>query len=191
MLIPLHSGGTWRTPGPIVAWTEVDPEDYENLTRYRWRMNDRGYAVRTSRPDAPTVCPECGWAPKSGHPARAMGIHRGKVHQATRPTRRTTHMARQILGLEYGDPRESDHINRNKLDNTRTNLRILDRADQQQNQDGNRGRRSKYRNVYRTSNGYSWQATVRGQYLGCFPTQEEARDAAVAWRRANMPYSAE
>jgi hypothetical protein len=38
----------------------------------------------------------------------------------------TTHMSRLILGLEKGDSREADHLNGDRLDNRRCNLRITD-----------------------------------------------------------------
>jgi hypothetical protein len=48
MHIPLHAGGTWATPGEVVAYAEIDPEDYEVLGQLRWRLSPDGYAVRTS-----------------------------------------------------------------------------------------------------------------------------------------------
>lgn len=96
---------------------------------------------------------------------------------------------RWVLGLERGDRRIGDHINGNKLDNRRSNLRIVDASGSSQNVSG-RGR-SRFRGVYPTRQG-RWQAKVkwRGEvyYLGTFTTEEEAAAVAEAKRRELMPY---
>lgn len=46
---------------------------------------------------------------------------------------RTVRMARQIMGLDFGDPAEVDHKNREKLDNRRENLRLTDRTGNNRN----------------------------------------------------------
>lgn len=96
---------------------------------------------------------------------------------------------RWVLGLCKGDRRIGDHINGNKLDNRRSNLRIVDASGSSQNVSG-RGR-SPFRGVYPTRQG-RWQAKVkwRGEvyYLGTFTTEEEAAAVAEAKRRELMPY---
>ena len=42
-------------------------------------------------------------------------------------------MHRLIVDLEFGDPREADHINRRTLDNRKSNLRIVDERKNQEN----------------------------------------------------------
>jgi hypothetical protein len=96
---------------------------------------------------------------------------------------------RWVLGLCKGDRRIGDHINGNRLDNRRSNLRIVDASGSSQNVSG-RGR-SGFRGVYPTRQG-RWQAKVKfkGKYycLGSFDTEEEAAAVADAKRRELMPF---
>jgi hypothetical protein len=101
------------------------------------------------------------------------------------------------MGLGYGDPREADHINRNKLDNRKANLRVVTHAQNTQNLSSHSDSQSRYRGVARLSGvrAKPWQAygTVDGkrQYLGTFATEQEAADAAAAWRREHLPFTTE
>jgi hypothetical protein len=84
-----------------------------------------------------------------------------------------------------------DHINGDRLDNRRVNLRIVTKAENQQNRVARHAlNRSGYRGVTRTKYG-RWvvKAKVHGQphYIGTFTTVEEAGKAARAWRLMNMP----
>lgn len=60
-----------------------------------------------------------------GYARRSVRTPEGKV--------RTVRMARQIMGLDFGDSEEVDHINRDKLDNQRSNLRLTDRTGNNRN----------------------------------------------------------
>lgn len=96
---------------------------------------------------------------------------------------------RWVLGLQHGDRRIGDHINGNKLDNRRSNLRIVDASGSSQNVSG-RGR-SRFRGVYPQRSG-RWQARVKFQgethYLGTYATEEEAAVVAEAKRHELMPF---
>jgi hypothetical protein len=85
-----------------------------------------------------------------------------------------------------------DHINRNPLDNRRSNLRITDRRGNSHNSTKVKAS-SGYRNVY--PSGKHWTARVQedGELvtLGSFDTPEEANTAAVEYRRTNWPTSPE
>jgi predicted extracellular nuclease len=64
-----------------------------------------------------------------------------------------------------------DHINRNKLDNRRENLRIVSAQVNAINR-GVTGRSSKYKGVTKQRNG--WQVYVGGGYVGVFPDELSA-----------------
>lgn len=91
---------------------------------------------------------------------------------------------RWLLGLQVGDRRIGDHINRDRLDNRQANLRAIDGS----LSNANRPQAETAKNVYRMRN--RWQAKVkwRGERiaLGTFATFEEGR-AAVAAFRATHP----
>lgn len=93
-------------------------------------------------------------------------------------------MHRFILDLEFGDKRQADHINGNRLDNRLANLRIVTAAENRQNQhQPDRG--ASYRPELDR-----WIAQACGKYLGSFKTRDEAFAAASAYRREHLPFSA-
>jgi len=95
----------------------------------------------------------------------------------TNKVRRNIIMHRVILKLNSTDV-ETDHINRNKLDNRRANLRIATRSQNNTNKDA-RGK-SKYLGVYFTDGKYPCaQVRFNGKkyYLGLFKTEEDAAKA--------------
>jgi len=84
---------------------------------------------------------------------------------------------RLILGLSNGDKKRADHINRNRLDNRRENLRLCDARGNAANRAGYPGS-SKFKGVtFRRSCG-KWEAAIRTRgktrYLGVFIAEEDA-----------------
>ncbi len=115
--------------------------------------------------------------------------------------RSTLLLHREVCGLDPGDGREADHINRVKHDCRRSNLRVVTRAQNQQNFDpaGNTTWRgdatsSSFRGVSYDSRRAKWKATVTvagtTHHLGRFATEAEAAAAATAFRAEHMPYAA-
>jgi hypothetical protein len=108
-------------------------------------------------------------------------------------TYETIALARVILGLDRGDPREGDHVNRDKLDNRRVNLRIVTHAQNGQNRGGNGPTASRFRGVSWNAKYGKWSVIVivkgKRHFLGNFDDEQEAADVASAFRREHMPYS--
>lgn len=100
---------------------------------------------------------------------------------------------RELLGLSHGDEREGDHINRDRLDCRRSNLRALPRRANSQNQPSFSGSTSKYRGVHWSKSYRKWAAVVvaNGEQhrLGYFGSEEEAAEVARAGRARLLPYA--
>lgn len=116
-------------------------------------------------------------------------IHEGYAVRST--PKPNTSMHRLLLGLAHGDPRQGDHIDRNRLNNRRSNLRIVPARHQAQNMSPHRDGSSRYRGVSFHKLTGKWQAYTnvggRRVYLGVHPTQEAAAEVALAARLAAMP----
>lgn len=141
----------------------VDDEDFERINHLKWYLSDRGYALHKTR----TIY----YKPrKSGEiiPAR-----KGKI----------TRMHRFILNTPEG--MVTDHINGDKLDNRKENLRYCTQGQNLRNQRRTRSK-SVYKGVKETLQG-SFQARIQINkkqiYLGNFKTPIEAarayNDAAI------------
>ncbi len=156
-----------RRDGTIRAYALVDAVDFEWLSQWRWCLGADGYAMRNE------------WLAGRARKQRTVLMHRA------------------ILGLEPGDPRQGDHVNRDRLDYRRENLRIAERAekDNQQNVPANAGSSSQYRGVCWDKQHRKWKAQVqldgRQHYLGYFPDEAEAGTVAASFRAEHMPFSAE
>lgn len=105
--------------------------------------------------------------------------------------RGTVLMHRQVLGLAAGDG-EVDHINRDRLDNRRENLRVGSHADNMQNYPSF-GATSRFRGVCWLRGRERWQVTakVRGRrvFLGYFTDELEAAKVAEAFRAEHLPFA--
>lgn len=99
---------------------------------------------------------------------------------------------RAVVGLETSDPREPDHIDRDPLNNRRSNLRILSHAEQMQNVPS-WGATSQQRGVSFDKAHGKWKATAsvagKRHHLGFHDDEQEAARAAQDFRREHMPYA--
>lgn len=79
------------------------------------------------------------------------------------------------------DHLHTDHINRNKLDNRKDNLRSCTKTQNQQNRDPYKNTSSKYKGVHWDKPRAKWQAQIRingkRKYLGRFVSEIEAAKA--------------
>lgn len=124
--------------------------------------------------------------------------HLGTDGYAVRSTRldgrvRVIGMHRDVLGLALGDALQADHINRNKLDNRRANLRVLTDAENKQNRPSCRGATSRFRGVYWNARQQKWHARIglrgRKHHLGFFTDEVEAAQACAEFLQASVPFA--
>jgi hypothetical protein len=135
---------------------KVDDEDFELVSQFKW-LNFNGYAGRFK--------------------------NKSEVESFNRHKRELVMMHRLLTDAPKG--MDVDHINRDKTDNRRSNLRIVDRAANSRNQAA-RPKASAYKGVYPAQSGNGrWVAIMknrgRQKWVGTFDTQEEA---AMAWNSA-------
>lgn len=87
----------------------------------------------------------------------------------------------RILGEAIPLGMEVDHINTNKLDNRRDNLRLATHAQNKRNVPRYQGSTSQYKGVVWHKRGQKWQAAIwakgGNQHLGVFETEVEAARA--------------
>ena len=94
------------------------------------------------------------------------------------------YMHRLILGLEKGDPRQCDHTSRNKLDNRRSNLMVVTRAENYLNHPGYVAT-SAYRGVSWHKARSKWRTQIvvanKAHSLGYYESEEDAAAAVRAF----------
>lgn len=158
-------GGRYKSK-PVKHWALIDPIDAV-MQVWNWTLNDSGYAVHT------------------------MEINRGGGRRGSRVYR----LHRMILGLPHGDPREGDHINGNRLDCRRANLRIVTRKENSQNMASHRDALSPYRGVSWFAPKGKWMARAhidgKSHHLGYFDDDAKAGEVAQAFREAHMTHNVE
>jgi hypothetical protein len=124
------------------------------------------------------------WGRYNGY-ARRRGKMNGK--------HTTICLHRELMGLSAGDGFEIDHVNRDKLDNRRSNLRVVTHGQQMQNRSSHRGSASQYRGVSFKATTGKWiaQAKIRGKnhHLGYYATEDEAAAVAKKARARLLPYA--
>ena len=135
-------------------FTIVDDEDYEWLNQWSWSAH---YNVEGD----------------SYYARRAGKLPNGKIINIR--------MHRQILGLDYGDKRQGDHIHHNTLDNRRSELRIVESRLNNSNRINKNSCTSQYVGVYFESARGKWKASILVnnslKFLGRYDIEEDARDA--------------
>ncbi len=129
----------------------VDDEDFERLSQYKWR-------------------------PLPGKHVGYYAATEGDIDPVRRK-RRTLLMHRLVLNAAPGIT--VDHINGNKLDNRKENLRLATFKQQQ----GNRRRKDGGRYTGVTKHGRRFRADCNG-YIGVYSTEEEAARAYDTAARA-------
>lgn len=148
-------------------------------------LYQRGQVVAHAKVDADTC-------EALGHHRWLLSAHGYAVRYEGPGGRTCIRMSREILGLVAGDSRQGDHINRDRLDNRRVNLRIVTSAENSQNVSRRRGR---FRGVSFHKASGRWHARVkldgRTHSLGYHDSEEAAGTAAAAFRAEHMPFADE
>lgn len=100
---------------------------------------------------------------------------------------------RELLGLSASDELEGDHVNRDRLDDRRSNLRAIPTLGNRQNMPGQFGTSSVYRGVSWNRQTGKWDARVqtkgKNHRLGSFTDEHAAAEAARAGRARLLPYA--
>lgn len=126
----------------------IDEADYEFFSQWKWQITRTGYAVRNARKS------ETG----SGYITWPIWMHK------------------QILGASK--KQTVDHINLDKLDNRRSNLRIATFQQNMHNRPKHKDGKNKYKGVWWNKHNKNYNAFItlnrKRQHLGCFVTAEEA-----------------
>ena len=129
----------------------VDDEDFERINRISWHA----------------------------HFSHGSWYANGKVGK--RPNRKCVHLHRVIMGLEFGDERQIDHINHDGLDNRKCNLRICNNAENNRNKKPQVGCGSLYKGVWWNKRNKKWIVGITYNYkqfhIGCFDVEIEAAKA--------------
>jgi len=147
----------------------VDECDYERINKHRWyakenRKSGTFYAFRNIPVGEP-----------------------GSLKQ------RSVSMHREVMGLEFGDPREVDHREQSQtLDNRRSNLRVATHSQNQGNQRINKTNSSGFKGVYWYQKSRKWGSVIvkdgKRLYLGYHSLKE---DAARAYDRGALKHFGE
>jgi hypothetical protein len=149
--------------GSIRAHAIVDPDRFDDLNRYTWHLSTHGYVQRLSR------------LTEEGDPRKRIAMHR------------------QVLELEAGDGRHVDHINRDRLDNRRANLRFATPAENRQNTSAREGASSAFRGVTWDETNGRWAARVmlgrQNHFVGRFRSELAAALEAEAFRKERMTFA--
>lgn len=141
----------------------IDETDAD-LTAVKWSMATVGYAFRNRSRRAHTEGPAIIW------------LHRVIMER--------------ILGTPLPKG-EVDHVNRNKLDNRRANLRMSDRSLNSANREMQCNNSTGYRGVYPSRNKRRWRVAIgfygENIHLGVYDTPEEAARVYDAAARRLRP----
>jgi hypothetical protein len=151
----------------------------------RIQLGSKGYAL-VDAIDAPAVNAVSWYLNSHGYAVR-------RLSRDSRGRRPQQSLHRFILGMDSSDPMQVDHINRDRLDCRRSNLRRVTHKQNHQNRPAMPGGTSEHRGVYFDSRRDRWRALVEvngvKRHVGCFSTEQDAALAASEFRRQHMPYS--
>lgn len=107
--------------------------------------------------------------------------------------KRSILLHRELLGLKHRDGLEGNHIDRDRLNCRRRNLRIASKPGNRQNRPSYRNATSQFRGVHWSKAAGKWTAQIkadgRRMHLGVFASEADAAEAARSARARLMPYA--
>lgn len=113
----------------------VDEDDYWKLSKFKWTLDSSGYAIRK----------------RTGSTKGTSYIHFIRVQgESINIGRRMMHS--EIINVPIGFV--CDHINRNKLDNRKCNLRVVNRSQNRMNSNKRRNCKISYKGVIKLGKKY-------------------------------------
>ncbi len=145
----------------------VDDEDYERISKYKWRLHTNGtYAERVTK----------------------------NINDSSK--QKKIYMHRDVMNVVYNKDIYIDHIDHNKLNNQKSNLRFCTRSENNKNVNTNTNRTSNSTSKYKGVNWYkkygNWNAKIRSNgidyNLGYFVDEVVA---AKAYDAAALKYHGE
>ena len=139
------------------GFTIVDDDDFVIYSKWHWAVNNNGYVRRTL-----TI-----------------------KHAGKKTKYKTLYLHRLIINCPTGHEFEIDHINRDKLDNRKSNLRLTSSSLNKYNSGIFKNNTSGVRGVREVSKNH-WMARIGYKYLGTFGTKEEANEAYQNALRAKL-----
>lgn len=127
----------------------IDDQDYANLSKYTWYISKQGYVYR----------------------------NQSKEERKSSGNSNTKRLSRLLLCAKEGE--QVDHINGNKLDNRKSNLRIATHAQNQRNRPKfKRHASSIYKGVYWHNKKRIWRTSISYEnkiiYIGEFKSELSA-----------------
>lgn len=130
----------------------------------------RGAVAFVDDEDYPTLSKFNWHVSGSGYASRNLPVKNGRSGQES--------MHRLLMRLMKGDSREVDHIDGNKLNNQKNNLRICRRHENQRNKSVRKDNKIGFKGVVASKRKFKSYISVSGKtkYLGCFKTPEEAHE---------------
>lgn len=131
------------------AYTLVDDEDFEYLNQWKWYLSSKGYAMR--------------------------GTHVGSSKDGSR---KTIHLRMHRIINNTPEGLQTDHINRDKLDNRKENLRSVTNRQNQLNRSVQKNNTSGHNGVYWHKLNRKWVAFIKTnekvKYIASFENIEDA-----------------
>lgn len=140
----------------------VDDEDYANLSQWKWHCGSHGYAVRTEY----------------------FGIIDGKS--------KTKKVLMHRVIARTPEDMEVDHIDRDILNNRKSNIRNVSSSQNKMNRQHQTRGRSQYKGVYWHGQRNRWAVQIKANgtriHVGLFDSEI---DAAIAYNDAALEYFGE